>query len=78
MWAGINKDRLKVFGEFWSFLLAVLDYVIGQIQKCQLPVTFSYETQLNGKNGGKDIRMQSISFFDHAYTVHFQEINFAY
>lgn len=30
------------------------------------------------KNGGKDIRMQSLNFFDHVYIIHFQEINFAY
>lgn len=43
MWTGIHEDRLKVFGEFWSFLLAVLDDIIGQIQKCQLPVAFSWD-----------------------------------
>lgn len=43
MWTGVHEDRLKVFGEFWSFLLAVLDDIIGQIQKCQLPVAFSWD-----------------------------------
>lgn len=41
MGAGIDKDGLKVFGELWSFLLAVLDDIIGQIQERQLSVAFS-------------------------------------
>ncbi len=44
MGAGIDEDRLKVFGELGSFLLAVLDDIIGQIQERQLPVAFSWRT----------------------------------
>lgn len=47
MGASINKDRLKVFGELWSFLLAVLDDIIGQIQERQLPVAFSWRRHKN-------------------------------
>lgn len=75
MWTGIHKDRLKVFGEFWAFLLAVLDDIIGQIQKCQLPVAFSWDTIFK-KCGGKDVRMHFKSpcnqyiFGEHVQNVH--------
>lgn len=36
MFECINNDWSKVLGELWSFPLAVLDDVIGQIQEGQL------------------------------------------
>lgn len=36
MFECINDDRRKVLGELWSFLLAVLNDVIGQIKEGQL------------------------------------------
>lgn len=36
MFECINDDRCKVLGEFWSFLLAVLNDVIGQVKEGQL------------------------------------------
>lgn len=36
MFECINDDWSKVLGELWSFPLAVLDDVIGQIQEGQL------------------------------------------
>lgn len=44
MRAGIDEDSLKVFGELWSFLLAVLDDIVGQVEERQLPAAFSWRT----------------------------------
>lgn len=44
MGAGIDEHRLKVFGELWAFLLAVLDDIISQIKERQLPAAFSWKT----------------------------------
>lgn len=44
MRAGVDENRLKVFGELWSFLLAVLDDIVGQIEERQLPGAFSWRT----------------------------------
>lgn len=45
MGTGIDEDRFKVFGELWSFLLTVLNDIIGQVQEGQLPVAFSCTTR---------------------------------
>ncbi len=36
MFERINDDRCKVLGEFWTFLLAVLNDVVGQVKEGQL------------------------------------------
>lgn len=45
MGASIHKYRLKVFGEFWSFFLAVLNNIICQIKESQLPAAFSWNKE---------------------------------
>lgn len=37
MFEGINNDRSKVLGELRSFLLAVLDDVVGEVEEGELP-----------------------------------------
>lgn len=37
MFEGVNDDGSEVMGELWSFPLAILDDVIGQVKKGQLP-----------------------------------------
>ena len=36
MFEGVHDDGCKVLGELWSFPLAVLDDIVGQVDKGQL------------------------------------------